>query len=60
MKRTKPVHEIGYVAFAQFPADDQMLPHGFTGYIISRGATDCESTVATSIKSQLSTECLPS
>lgn len=35
-------HENEYVAIAERPTDDQMLPHSFTCYITSWGTTDCE------------------
>lgn len=46
MKLSQPAQENGYVAFAELPADDQMLPHGFTCYITGWGMTDNENKVA--------------
>lgn len=42
MKLSQPVHESDYVAIAELPADDQMLPHGLICYITGWGATDSE------------------
>ena len=42
MKLAEPVYGNGYVALADLPGPDQMLPHDFECVITGWGLLDCE------------------
>lgn len=45
LRLADPVYDNGYVAIAELPGPDQMLPHDFTCQITGWGLMDCEKTL---------------